>query len=84
MGIIKVVEKDVNGCGEDAEVYVSCSETITDAILTALEEILSTVKEGTPVEEWDTDSLVAEAVERFNSNNDAQLEIINSPVVAEF
>lgn len=82
---IKLIEKNVDGCGSDAEVCVKLS---TDFILTAghekrLQDALKEIKNELPSDEWDTDYIVQEALQRAFGSEE-KIEPIAWDIVIEF
>lgn len=64
--IIKFVEKNIDGCGTDAEVMVLIQ---TDGLLTnghkmRLEKAIEDIRTEWKDDDWDTDSVVEEAIVR--------------------
>lgn len=83
--IIRFVERDVDGCGTDAEVLVLLN---TDLPLTRghqerLINAINEIKEEWADDEWDTDSVVEEAFIRV-FGYDAEMEIIFPDIEVEF
>lgn len=91
--LIRIVETDVDGCGGTAEMFATCSEPVTKEITDKLGEILLTVKYEVASDDWDTEAMVEEAINRFNSEqtwektgkllDNPQLTLVGSPVAAE-
>lgn len=82
--ILRVVEEDVDGCGSDAVDYVMFSKPVNDDTQELFQNILRDVKANTDCEDYDTDDMVEEAVERFNAsefakNHSTSAEVIGAP-----
>lgn len=81
--IISFVERDVDGCGTDVGVMVLIK---TDSALTAehKEKLLCAIEDAkNEIEEWDTDTVVNEAMERV-FGEDAEYEYIIADIEVEF
>lgn len=83
--IIKFVETDVDGCGTNAEVMILVK---TDMMLTRgheerLEKIIEEIRNEWEDDEWDTDSVVEEAVKRV-FGEDVEWEVILPDIEVEF
>lgn len=64
MKLIRFTEKNIEGCGSDAEVIlqVNTDEPVNSKVL---ESIISDIVSETTAEDMDTDSIVSEACERY-------------------
>ncbi len=83
--IIKFVEKNVDGCGTDAEVMVLIQ---TDGLLTnghkmRLEKAIEDIRTEWDTDDWDTDSVVEEAIVRV-FGADAEVKIVIPDLLIEF
>ena len=83
--IIKFVEKNVDGCGTDAEVMVLIQ---TDGLLTnghkmRLEKAIEDIRTEWDTDDWDTDSVVEEAIVRV-FGTDAEVKIVIPDLLIEF
>ena len=83
--IIKFVEKNVDGCGTDAEVMVLIQ---TDGLLTnghkmRLEKAIEDIRTEWDTDDWDTDSVVEEAIVRV-FGADAEVKILIPDLLIEF
>lgn len=64
--ILRIEEENVDGCGTSAVMYVMFGGVVDDDIRERFQNILRGVKARTASEDYDTVSMVAEAVEEFN------------------
>lgn len=83
--IIRFIERDIDGCGTDAEVIVLLK---TDMLLTRghkerLEKAIEYIKSEREDDEWDTDSVVEEAFTRV-FGTDVEVETIIPDIEVEF
>lgn len=83
--IIRFVERDIDGCGTDAEVMVLLK---TDMVLTRghkerLEKAIEDIRNEWEDDEWDTDSVVEEAFTRV-FGTDVEVETIIPDIEVEF
>lgn len=83
--IIRFVERDIDGCGTDAEVMVLLK---TDMVLTRghkerLEKAIEDIRNEWENDEWDTDSVVEEAFTRV-FGTDVEVETIIPDIEVEF
>lgn len=83
--IIRFVERDIDGCGTDAEVMVLLK---TDMLLTRghkerLEKAIEDIRNEWEDDEWDTDSVVEEAFTRV-FGTDVEVETLIPDIEVEF
>ena len=83
--IIRFVERDIDGCGTNAEVIVLLK---TDMVLTRghkerLEKAIEDIRNEWEDDEWDTDSVVEEAFIRV-FGADVEVETIIPDIEVEF
>lgn len=78
--IYEIVEADVDGCGTDASVYVASPDVLSPKEEDVLKKCLDGVKSNRSADDWDTDDMVDEALERFFSETGRKLGIADSPV----
>lgn len=83
--IIRFVERDIDGCGTDAEVMVLLK---TDMLLTRghkerLEKVIEDIRSEWEDDEWDTDSVVEEAFTRL-FGTDVEVETLIPDIEVEF
>lgn len=83
--IIRFTERNVDGCGSDAEVMVLLK---TDFLLTSghktrLEHEIESIKREWEGDDWDTDSVVEEAIARV-FGEDAEWEAVLPDLEVEF
>lgn len=69
MKIIRFTEKNVDGCGNDAEVIIKVDANVK-VNSNELESIIARTKSETSAEDWDTDSLVDAACEEYFGKRD--------------
>ena len=83
--IIKFVEKDVDGCGTDAEVtlLLRTEFPLTNGHRERLEKAITDIREEWEPEEQDTDSVVTEAFTRV-FGADVEVETIVPDIEVEF
>ena len=64
--IIRFIERNVDGCGSDAEVVVllKTDRPLTSGHKTSLEHEIESIKREWEDDDWDTDSVVEEAIAR--------------------
>ena len=83
--IVRFVERDIDGCGTDAEVMVLLK---ADMVLTRghkerLEKSIEDIRNEWEDDEWDTDSVVEEAFTRV-FGTDVEVETIIPDIEVEF
>lgn len=83
--IIKFVEENVDGCGGRAEVMVAIETEIplTHRDKERLSKAIEDIRNEWEADEWDTDSVVYEAIARV-FGNDADYTIICPDITVEF
>jgi len=79
--IVRVIEENVDGCGGDAVMYVGVNKPIRDALVEQFEKVLRDTKAEFGGEDYDTESFVEEAVERFNNALASERQEIRAIVV---
>lgn len=82
--ILRVIEENVDGCGSDAVVYVMFSRPINDDIQNEFQNHLRDVKKSDDIDDYNTENMVDEAVDRFNASEFAKnlvitVQTINAP-----
>lgn len=82
--IYKITEKDVDGCGSDAEEYVSSDTKLTETESSELSRILTAVKETEDYEDMETGDMVEEALKRFEDATGKKLTMTSSPFAGTF
>lgn len=82
--IYKITEKDVDGCGSDAEEYVSSDTKLTETESSELSRILAAVKETEGYEDMETGDMVEEALRRFEGATGKKLTMTSSPFAGTF
>lgn len=83
--IIRFIERDVDGCGSDAEVVVLLKTDLplTNGHRTRLEHEIESIKREWEDDGWDTDSVVEEAITRA-FGEDAEWGIVLPDLEVEF
>lgn len=83
--IIKFVEKDVDGCGTDAEVMLLLETDLplTNGHKARLEKAIEDIRKEWQDDEWDTDSVVEEAFQRV-FGSDMDFEFVLPDIEVEF
>ncbi len=69
MKIIRFTEKNVDGCGTDAEVVIKVDADVK-VNSNEIESIIARKKTETSADDWDTDSLVVAACEEYFGKRD--------------
>lgn len=82
--IYKITEKDVDGCGSNAEEYVSSDTELTETESSELSRILTAVKETEDYEDMETGDMVDEALRRFEDATGKKLTMTSSPFAGTF
>lgn len=85
--LYKITEKDVDGCGSDAEKYVSSDTKLTEIESSELSRILAAVQElscSEGYEDMETGDMVEEALRRFEDATGKKLTMTSSPFVGTF
>ena len=82
--IYKITEKDVDGCGSDAEEYVSSDTKLTETESSELSRILAAVKEIEDYEDMETGDMVEEALRKFEDATGKKLTMASSPFAGTF
>lgn len=82
--IYKITEENVDGCGSDAEEYVSSDTELTERESSTLSRILTAVKETEDYEDMDTNDMVKEALEKFEALTGKKLVMTSSPFAGTF
>lgn len=83
--IIRFIERDVDGCGSDAEVValLKTDLPLTSGQKTRLEQEIESIKREWEGDDWDTDSVVEEAIARV-FGEDAEWETVLPDLEVEF
>ena len=83
--IIKFVEEDVDGCGENAEVVVllNIEHPLTDTDKKKLEDAIQEMQEAWDPDDWDTDSVVEEALKKV-FGVDVEYEVVLPDIEVTF
>ena len=83
--IISFVERDVDGCRTDVEVMVllRANFPLTNGHKTRLEEVIEEIRNEWEDDEWDTDSVVEEALARV-FGTDVEWETVIPDIDVEF
>lgn len=83
--IIRFIEKNVDGCGSDAEVMVivDVNNPLTSDHATRLEAEIASIKSEWDDSLWDTDELVEEALLRVFGSG-VKTEIVLPDIYVEF
>lgn len=88
MKIIKFVERNVDGCGSNAEVIVSIKSDwrVSNDDAKRLADEIKLIKKEWANEPWDTDSIVEEALLRVFGQYalDFEIEFITPDIEVEF
>ena len=74
--IVKLSEVNIDGNGTDADNYVAFERELTWDELRTLEQYLKTVKSETPYDEQDTDTMVNDALEKFQKETGVKYNIL--------
>ena len=82
--IYKITEKDVDGCGSDAEEYVSSDTKLTETESSDRSRILAAVKETEDYEDMETGDMVEEALRKFEDATGKKLTMTSSPFAGTF
>lgn len=82
--IYKITEKDVDGCGSNAEEYVSSDTKLTETESSELSRILTAVKETEDYEDMETGDMVEEALRKFEDATGKKLTMTSSPFAETF
>ena len=83
--IIRFVERDVDGCGSDAEVValLKTDLPLTVGHRTRVEQEIEAIKRELNGDGWDTDSVVEEAIARVFGEN-TEWEVVLPDLEVEF
>ncbi len=85
ISIYKVTEVNIDGCGGDCYEYVSATRKLTKEEEIDFSNILKHVKYTMVDNDFDTWSMVEEAIKGFNAKHDnVQLNMYNFPFEGEF
>lgn len=79
--ILRIEEENVDGCGTSAVMYVMFAGVVTDEIRDRFQTILRGVKARKSCEDYDTESMVAVAVDEFNLSVFARVHEITVGIV---
>lgn len=76
--IIQVIEEDVDGCGSCAEVYVQLEEAPPANFASLFAAAIDEAKDCAD-DDWDTDSIVEDALDILNRRGICKGEIVSQP-----
>ena len=82
--IYKITEENVDGCGSNAEEYVSSDTKLTETESSELSRILAAVKETEDYEDMETGDMVEEALRKFEDTTGKKLTMTSSPFEGTF
>lgn len=79
--ILRVIEENVDGCGSDAVMYVMFSKPINNEIQNEFQTHLRDVKYSNIRDDYDTENMIDEAVDKFNASAFAKNLVITAHTI---
>lgn len=82
--IIKFIDKNIDGCGTDVEVWLKIKGPIVDedSIVENLRKVITATKSS--IEDWDTDTVLDACVEYLKEQYDFECEYLSPEIEIEF
>ena len=82
--VYKITEENVDGCGEDAVEFISANTPVSGRAALLFEECLRKSKLDYGNRDFDTSSMVEEALKAFSAQTGIKVELCAAPYQGEF